>query len=158
MNCVFDLTNEVDLIDSKKILKHILLYNSKRKLVILAAFTMFLLFVLGCGPQPPIIQSLGIPDTVQPGSEHVLTATVFDPDSQQVQITWELTGNVEGGGSLNRNTGQRVVWTAPSRPADVFLTITAIDEDGAEDEISKDIFVRNEKPFINSFTASSDIV
>ncbi|HMA61589.1 MAG TPA: hypothetical protein VKP78_02955 [bacterium] len=146
------------MIDSKKILKHILLYNSKRKLVILAAFTMFLLFVLGCGPQPPIIQSLGIPDTVQPGSEHVLTATVFDPDSQQVQITWELTGNVEGGGSLNRNTGQRVVWTAPSRPADVFLTITAIDEDGAEDEISKDIFVRNEKPFINSFTASSDIV
>lgn len=135
------------------------IYNSRR-LIISFIFTALIgiIYFNGCGPQPPIIQDLNIPDTVQPGSEHIFSVEIFDPDSQQIQVLWEVTGNIQNGGNLNRNTGQRVVWTAPSEPSDVFVTVTATDEDGASDEITKDVFVRNKKPGIETFTSSSDIV
>ena len=134
------------------------IYNSRKSLItIFFTALIIILYFSGCGPQPPIIQDLNIPDTVQPGSQHKLSVEVFDPDSGNVQILWETEGS-HGGGSFNRNTGQSVVWTAPSEPSDVFMTITVTDEDGAEDEVTKDVFVRNNAPRINSFTVSSNIV
>ena len=138
-----------------KILNNMDLKKTKFSIIIIIVAVLAIM-ATSCGPSPPIIRSYDVPDTVRPGTEHLFTAEVYDPDSGNIEITWEIDGNVEGGGNLNRNTGDKVIWQAPSKESNVFLTITATDDDGATDVITKDIFVRNKNPKITSFSASPD--
>ncbi len=101
----------------------------------------------------PLVELQFSPDTVLPGSTHILKAVVTDPDTDKVDITWNITS-----GTLNRSSGTEVKWTAPDFYTDVFITLIATDEHDAQTEIEKIVYVRNIKPFISNFTASSNIV
>lgn len=128
----------------------------KLQIVLSVLITLFLV-LLSCDQailnSEPLVELVFEPDTVLPGSTNILKAVVSDPDTDKVEITWTTTS-----GTLNRNTGTEVKWTAPDFYTDVFITVTAVDEHDAETSVEKIVYVRNIKPFIQNFSADADIV
>jgi YVTN family beta-propeller protein len=116
-----------------------------------------ILFITSCDQailnQDPLLELLFDQDTVLPGSVNILKAVVSDPDTDHVEVTWTVTS-----GTLNRTSGTEVKWTAPDLYTDVFITVTAIDENDAEVSVEKIVYVRNIKPFISGFSSNSNIV
>ena len=133
---------------------------SRKKIVknmILIMVILIAAFLMSCNQailnQEPLLELLFDADTVLPGSINILKVSVSDPDTDKVEISWNVTS-----GTLNRSSGAEVKWTAPEAYTDVFITVTAIDEHDAETTVEKIVYVRNIKPFISEFSSSSNIV
>jgi len=130
--------------------------NMKKNIIFMVTAILFLL-AAACDQailnEEPLLELIFDADTVLPNSVNILKAVVSDPDTDKVVVTWTVTS-----GSLNRNTGLEVKWTAPDAYTDVFITATATDENKGETVEEKIVYVRNIKPFINSFTSSEDII
>jgi peptidoglycan-associated lipoprotein len=72
--------------------------------------------------------SVGItcdPCVLEPGQTSRLGATATDPDGDPLTYRWTPQA-----GTLNSQTGQNVVWTAPANPGNVQVCVTASDNRG----------------------------
>lgn len=130
---------------------------SFKKNIIFMLIALFFLLIVACDQailnENPELELIFDEDTVLPGSVNILEAEVSDPDTDNVDVFWTVTS-----GTLNRNTGLEVKWTAPDVYTDVFITVTATDEHDAETTVEKIVYVRNLPPKITSFYADDDIV
>ncbi len=90
---------------------------------------------------PPALASVTAqPDRLLPGESTVLTCEASDPEGQAIVYDWLApTGEIAGSGSS-------VTWTAPARPGDHIVILTATDELGATSTYDVVIHVQCPEP------------
>lgn len=102
---------------------------------------------------PPSI-SISVEDqTPLTGSRQTFTAVTEDLDEDPLRITWSVTS-----GTLSKDTGDDVQWTAPLDRGSVLVTAVVDDRISSTDTAFIILDVINDAPVINSLSATSNFV
>ncbi len=78
------------------------------------------------GNRPPSVKIEGASGPVTAGTRLTLRANVYDPDGDGVTLHWTASA-----GTLSGASTARTIWTAPSAPASLTITLQATDSTGA---------------------------
>lgn len=104
------------------------------------------------GNQPPTVSSISLEPAVSEVSKNAtvkLTASVTDPDGDQVEYIWAATG-----GSFDSVEGAKAVWRAPEMTGSFGVTLTVTDGKGGTATAQQSFTViENEAPVIRGLTA-----
>jgi hypothetical protein len=128
-----------------------------RTRVFLAVVVLVLGVTLSCksGNQPPVVTSFSVPDTVYPGTNHVVSCTATDPESDPITLTWTCTN-----GTLTPDTGSSVNWHSPDSSCTAKVTVKARDSHNGEGSYFKDIAVTttaDRSPVISGITGPDSV-
>ncbi len=102
---------------------------------------------------PPLISIVPEDEFPLTGSRQTLVAVVEDIDEDPVRVSWSVTG-----GTLSKNTGDEVQWTAPLDRGPVTVRAVADDRRGGIDSASVLLEVINDAPLIIDFSSSANFV
>jgi hypothetical protein len=123
------------------------------------AFALVLLLglAISCksGNQPPVVGSFNAPDTVYPGTDHLVSCTATDPESDPITLTWTCNH-----GTLTPDTGSSVNWHSPDSSCTAKVTVKAKDSHEGEGSYSKDIVVTtaaNRPPVISGIAGPDSV-
>ncbi len=120
-------------------------------------FAFWAAFALNCksGNQPPVVGSFSAPDSVYPGTDHVVSCSATDPENDPISISWECTG-----GTLTPDTGSSATWHSPDAAGTARVTVKAKDSHNAVGSYYKDIAVTTaaDRPPVISGVSGSDSV
>ncbi|MBN2465368.1 hypothetical protein JXD38_07065 [candidate division WOR-3 bacterium] len=125
--------------------------------VLAFATAVFAVLALHCksGNQAPVVDSFSAPDSVYPGTDHVVSCTATDPENDPVMISWECTG-----GKLTPDTGSSVTWRSPDSAGTVTVTVEAKDTHNGVGTDHKDVVVStaaNRPPVISGITGADTV-